>query len=45
MRERTDNIDIAKFVKPKVVEGVGRSHEVPFAELLVSFRGRDIELV
>ena len=43
--ERTHNIDIAKFVKPKVVHGVGRGHEVAFAQLLVGFCGGDIELV
>jgi hypothetical protein len=41
----THNIDIAKLVKPKVVHGVGRRHEVAFAQLLVGFCGGDIELV
>jgi hypothetical protein len=44
-RKRTDNIDIAKFVKPKAVQGVGRGHEVAFAKLLVDFCGGYIELV
>jgi hypothetical protein len=43
--EGTDDINIAKFVKPKVVHGVGRGHEVAFAKLLVGFCSGDIELM
>ena len=32
-------------MKPKVINRVGRSHKVPFAELLVGLRGGDVELV
>ena len=43
--EMTHNIHITKLVKPKVVNCVGRGHEVTFTELLVGLRGSDVKFV
>lgn len=39
------NIYVTKLVEPKVVHRVGCRHKVAFTELLVHFRGSDIEFV
>jgi hypothetical protein len=44
-RRWTHNVYITKLVEPKVINGVGRGHKVTFAELLIGFRGGDVELV
>lgn len=44
-RQWTHNVYITELVEPEVINGVRRGHEVTFAELLVSFRGGNVELV
>jgi hypothetical protein len=41
----THNVYVTKFVEPKVINRVGRSHKVTFSELLVGLRGGYVELV
>lgn len=44
-RKWTHNVYVTKFVEPKVINRVGRSHKVTFSKLLVGLRGGDVELV
>jgi hypothetical protein len=44
-RRWTHDVYITKLVEPEVINGVGRGHKITLAELLVSFRGGDVEFV
>ena len=38
-------VDVTQLVQPKIVDGIGGSHEVPVSEALVDFNSGNVELV